>query len=285
MTMRFCMLLALGAMAWVPAQQATFSSRTDIVRIDALVTHDRQPIPGLTRADFDVFDESVRQDIDFVAYEDMPLNVVMATDMSGSMTLDRLQHLRAAGSAVIDALRPGDRAALVSFATSVAAQPMLTSDVAGLRAALARVHPGINDTSLIDASYSALLLGDAESGRSLVMVFSDGGDTASFLTAAGVLKTARRIDAVVYGVTATSSPNRSTFLRDLSVETGGRLLNIDTTARLEETLLRIVEEFRHRYVIGFTPRGVARTGWHRLDVRVRGRSAQVDARPGYLRDR
>jgi hypothetical protein len=45
--------------------------------------------------------------------------------------------------------------------------------------------------------------------------------------------------------------------------------------------LSILDEFRHRYLVSYTPRGVARDGWHRLTVRVK-RSGTVKARPGYL---
>src|SRR5262245_53707872 len=90
MTLRLPALLGLCALAGWPLQQATFSSRTDIVRIDVLVSQNRRPIAGLTRGDFEVFDQGVRQQIDFVSYEEMPLNVVMAMDMSGSMSAERL---------------------------------------------------------------------------------------------------------------------------------------------------------------------------------------------------
>ena len=49
--------------------------------------------------------------------------------------------------------------------------------------------------------------------------------------------------------------------------------------------LEIVAEFRHRYLLGFTPKGVAEDGWHKLEVRVRPRGATVKARPGYQRVR
>jgi len=47
-------------------------------------------------------------------------------------------------------------------------------------------------------------------------------------------------------------------------------------------LLGILDEFRHRYLVSDTPTGVAKDGWHRLDVRVKSRRATVKARPGYL---
>ena len=46
--------------------------------------------------------------------------------------------------------------------------------------------------------------------------------------------------------------------------------------------LQVLEEFRQRYVVSYSPSGVSREGWHQLVVRVKGRSATVRARPGYL---
>ena len=44
----------------------------------------------------------------------------------------------------------------------------------------------------------------------------------------------------------------------------------------------MLQEFRQRYLVSYTPRGVAKDGWHRLEVRVRNRRATIKARPGYL---
>jgi hypothetical protein len=71
-------------------------------------------------------------------------------------------------------------------------------------------------------------------------------------------------------------------LRDLTSFTGGRLFEIENTANLGATFLGILDEFRRRYLMSDTPRGVAKDGWHRLDVRIRSRKAAVKARPGYL---
>ena len=72
------------------------------------------------------------------------------------------------------------------------------------------------------------------------------------------------------------------FLRDLSEVTGGRLITIESTQDLSATFARILEEFRMRYLISYSPQGVSAGGWHRLEVRVRGRAASVKARPGYF---
>ena len=71
------------------------------------------------------------------------------------------------------------------------------------------------DTAVIDASYAAMMLGEADIGRDLLIIFSDGLDTSSWLTEKQVLEAARRADVVVYGV-AVRGTDRPDFLRELS---------------------------------------------------------------------
>jgi VWFA-related protein len=125
------------------------------------------------------------------------------------------------------------------------------------------------------------MLAESDVGRALLIVFSDGMDTASWLTTDGVLDTARRSDVVVYGVAVKANGNPR-FLRDLSAYTGGSLFEIDSTNNLNALFVRILEEFRQRYLVSYSPRGVSKSGWHRLEVRVKGRKATVKARPGYM---
>ena len=81
-----------------------------------------------------------------------------------------------------------------------------------------------------------MLLGESDAGRSLLIVFSDGVDTSSWLTADAVLETARRGDVVVYGVEV--GERRASFPRDLSEATGGRLFAIESTKDLSADVLQ-----------------------------------------------
>jgi VWFA-related protein len=263
----------------IGAQSATFSSRLEAVRVDVLVTDNGRIVRGLGPADFDVVDNGVVQQIDLVSFEQLPINVVLALDMSLSMVGERLQHLRAAGRAVLDGLRGDDRAGLLTFSHMLRLPQALTSDAAGVRAALDRVEPA-GATALVDGVYSAMTLAGSDAGRDLLLVFSDGVDTASFLSPQRVLESARRTDATVYSVTVRGS-GRSSFLRDLSEQTGGSVVEIASTTDLQKTFVGILDEFRQRYLLSYTPRGVSRDGWHRLQVRLKGRRGTVTARAGY----
>ena len=262
-------------------QTATFRSGLEVVRVDALVTENGRIVRGLTARDFEVRDNGLLQQIDFTSFEDMRLNVTLALDTSESVSGERLTRLRDASRRLLDALRPGDRAALLTFSHVVALRHELTGDVERVRSALDTIEAG-GDTALVDAAHAAASLAEPEgSSRNLVIVFSDGHDTASWLSADRVLDSARRTDATIYGVTVRSHP-RPAFLRDLCALTGGSTIAVDSTKDLSATFEKVLNEFRQRYVIGYSPRGVARDGYHRLEVRVKGRRATVTARPGYF---
>ncbi len=268
--------------AGLRAQNAVFSSRVEAVRVDVLVT-DREGGPavtGLGPPDFEVFDNGVPQQVDLVSYEQVPLNVILALDMSESVAGERLDHLRAAGGAVLGALKPDDQAALITFSHLVVLGSGLTKDAAAVRGALEEIDPS-GTTALVDGTFAAIMLGESDAGRALVIVFSDGVDTASWLTDTAVLDAAKRSDAVIYAV-ATRSRLKPEFLREATSFTGGRLFEVEKTANLDAIFLNVLEEFRHRYLISYTPRNVPPGGWHKLDVRVKGRKATVKARPGYL---
>ncbi len=271
---------AVPAMLAARAQTApTFKAAIDAVRVDVLVTDAGHPVMGLGPDDFDIRDNGVPQRPDLVIFEQLPLNVVLALDTSGSVSGEVLGHLRAAGRTLIDALQSTDQMALVTFSRRVSIRMPLTHDASLVRAALDRDAES-GDTALVDAVHTALLVGEADTGRALVVVFSDGADTASFLTPESVLANVRSSDAVLYAVTTAL---KTPFLKDVTDMTGGRVLNIDSMTRLGEALTAIVAEFRHRYVVSYTPAGARTPGWHRLDVRVKNRRAAVRARPGYLR--
>jgi VWFA-related protein len=191
-----------------------------------------------------------------------------------------LSHLVSAGRAVLAGLRSDDRVALVGFSESVRLEAGLTSDHQRVTEALANVRPR-GDTSWVDAAFAGLMVAESGSGRSLVLAFSDGVDTSSWLAPDAATGIARRTGVVVYGVSA-GAGRKPDELASLADATGGRLISVDTTTALRGTFLQILDEFRHRYVLGFTPRGVSRTGWHALEVRLKSKRGAVKARPGYF---
>jgi Ca-activated chloride channel homolog len=284
MSMRMAVIGAslLTATAATGVQDPVFSSKVEAVRVDVLVT-DRDKggvVRGLQPRDFELLDNGVAQQVDLVSFEQIPLNVVLAFDMSESVSGDRLDQLRDASAKLLDGLTRDDQAGLVTFTQRVVLGSGLTKDLDAVRRHMTPLDDA-GDTAVIDATYAAMMLGESDVGRGLVIVFSDGVDTASWLTPELVLNTAKRSDVVVYAVSV-QSRLKPEFLRDLTSATGGRLYEIEKIANLSSVFLNVLEEFRHRYLISYTPTGVENGGWHKLDVSIKGRKVAVKARPGYL---
>jgi Ca-activated chloride channel homolog len=273
-------LLAIGASVSLAAQSQNFSSRVEAVRVDVLVTDKGRPVRGLQAADFEILDNGVPQQVDLVSFEQIPLNLVLVFDMSRSVVGDRLQHLREGARALLGSLAREDQAALVTFSEAVVRGSDLTANVQQVERALERAG-GRGETALVDAVFTGMMVGESDVGRALLIVFSDGVDTASFLRPEVILDTAGRSGVVVYSVVAGGSP-RQTFLRDLSEATAGSFYDAGATTNLGATFIRILSEFRQRYLVSYSPRGVAGEGWHRVDVRVKSKGLEVKARPGYF---
>lgn len=270
--------IALAGIAATTLAAQTFTSRVDGVRIDVLVTDHGRAVTGLQASDFEVRDNGVLQAVTLVGAGDVPVSTVLTLDASASLAAPRLAALKRAGVALLDRLVPGDAAALLIFNTLVARQVAMTTDLDAVRQALSEVSTAA-ETSLVDAAVAALLVGESDAGRTLVVVFSDGVDTTSFLSAQSALATARRANSVVYGVW--SGAGRSTFLRQLADATGGRVVEIGDDGDPGPAFVAILQEFRQRYVVTFVPDTPA-AGWHALDVRVKRPGARVQARAGYF---
>ena len=148
---------------------------------------------------------------------------------------------------LVGELKPEDHAGLITFSHLVTLGSELTDDLGSIRRALARAG-GEGETALVDGAYAAMAVGESDVGRSLVIVFSDGVDTSSWLSADAVLDIAKRSDVVVYAV-ATQSRVKPEFLRDLTSLTGGRLYEVDKTANLGLMFFRVLQEFRQRSIV------------------------------------
>jgi VWFA-related protein len=280
---------ALGALLPLSAAaQKTFKSGVDLVRVDALVTEGRKPIAGLTAADFELRDNGVVQTIDSAALESLPLSVIFVLDTSGSVAGSKMANLSTAVDLILDGLREGDSAALVTFSHRIWVRTPLQADFKNLRSLMASAEAQ-GGTALYDALYAALAISDVQDSRPLLIAFSDGLDNMSWMPADVVERASRRANAVIYGVAvaATLGPTpvyvrgQTEFLDAVALSTGGRVIKADTTGNLPAAFDEILREFRTRYLITYSPHGVGTSGWHNISVKVKGRNADVKARAGY----
>jgi len=294
--------LALALALGPPTPQ--FRSGVDVVTVDALVTLDGRAVTGLTAADFELRDNGIVQEIDSVSIDDAPVSMLLALDTSNSVEGPTLDHLKRAAVAAVDALAPDDRAAVMTFAEGVTLRARWGSPSGATREGIMRTAAG-GSTSLYDAAYAALTLQDTGPGRrSYVLLFSDGGDTSSWLPARGMLERARRSDAVVFVVTR-KAPKPDVRLEyrpgvelwtpqspaaaagaamiDLADLTGGHVFVVQRADELRGVFSEIVSQFRNRYLLRYRPRGVDAAGWHTIALELAGGRAVVTARRGYAR--
>lgn len=267
------------------AQMPTISVRTDEVRVDVLVSDHGKPVLDLKASDFDVRDNGVKQEIRYAGARQIPTSVILVLDMSGSVVGESHVHLKNAGDTLLSGLKNDDLAALITFSYSLKLDAPLTADIPLVREALNGTIPSPSGTtSLIDAAYAGVIYAEAEADRPLLILFSDGLDTSSHLKDASVFDSARRSDVTVYAVSVDQLKDRK-FLRELCKISGGNFFEIESTEDIGAVFVRILDEFRQRYLLTYTPEGVDKSGWHELEVRVKNRSHdRILARPGYMAD-
>jgi VWFA-related protein len=256
---------------------AVFRSGIEVVELDVSVTRGGQPVQGLTARDFALTDNGVAQDVDSVMLDRLPLSVTLVLDTSTSVAGDRLAHLVQAGDGLVSALRPDDRVALVTFSHLVDLRVPMTEDKPAVRDALHNIT-GLGATALRDAVELALALQPHDRTRPLMLIFTDGLDTTSWLAEDAVVDTARRVGVVIHAVRVESDR----FLERLAESSGGRTWSATSDRQLRELFTSALDEMRARYLLTYTPKGVARAGWHELKVRLRNGRADVTARPGYF---
>ena len=270
-------IVALIAAQVASGPQMTFRSGVEVVALDVSVTRGGVPVAGLTARDFALTDNGTAQEVQSVTLERLPLSVTMVLDTSQSVAGERLQHLVQAGDGLTAALHADDRAALVTFSHAVDLRVPMTGDMASIRGAL-HVMAGNGATSLRDAVHLALQLQPRDQTRPLVLVFTDGHDTASWLTEDAAIDSARRAGVVIHAVRLESDA----FLDKLTQIAGGRSWSATSDRQLEELFTRALDEMRARYLLTYTPRGVRQPGWHDLKVRLKSGSADITARRGYF---
>ncbi len=302
-------VLSVGIMQ---APRPAFRSGVDAVRIDVQVIHDGRPVEGLTAEDFELRDSGVRQQIGVLSLDTQPADVLFAFDTSESMSGEPLASLKKAAHAAIGVLGKDDRAALLTFSHALSLRARWTGDRTGIHDAIDSTRAG-GATALHDAVVATCALTAGARGRTLVLLFSDGMDTVSWLgDPLRALEQARRTDAVFdavsmppphvvpAGVKTGPVPSpladsvmsrwflqepvlfRQQFLRVLTQETGGDVI-VATEPTLRDTFVRMVTLFKTRYVLSYVPKGVSAPGWHPVDVRLTRRPGELRARRGYQR--
>jgi Ca-activated chloride channel family protein len=276
--------------ASVFGQQATFKSGTSIVPVLTTVTDSQgRLVPNLEQEDFTVLDNGKPQPITLFQNETQPFTVVVMLDFSFSMTT-HLDLLKAATEQFILRMLPKDKGQVGAFSDKIQFSGEFTNDRDDLVAALKDLQFG-NPTRLYDAIDASIdMLKDVE-GRKIVLVFTDGDDTASRRGMGDVLDKARLTETMIYAIGLESEfpiapgrmqrtrPDRG--LRKLADETGGGYFELKKTTELAPTFTRVAQELHSLYTIGFAPM-VLDNKEHRLEVRLKQPGQTGRARKSYI---
>lgn len=258
-----------------------FFISTQAVRVDVSVRRSDHPVTGLQAADFDVRDDGVPQDVELIGYEELPLDLALVLDTSGSVKGARLRHLIDAAEAVFDGVKLGDRVALLAFSDTVYLQITPTEDIERVRRAVGGLKAG-GMTALLDATYASLALATAPGRRVAVILFTDGIDTNSTRIASVVLEACKHSDVTIYAVAATGDQLDKRFLQSVADATGGRVF-FENDRALRAAFLALLTGMKNRYLLSYRPTGVDHPGWHQVTVRLKSGNAEVTSRPGYYR--
>ena len=262
-----------------------FAAATELVEVYATVTDAKgEPVTGLRREDFDVFEGDRRQEIDAFAAGEFPLTVALGIDRSWSMAGEPLRLAKQASQSFLRALKPGDRSMVLAISADAEVVAPLGTDRVEQARKIAFLDPW-STTALHDAIIAALDRLAPESGRQALIVFSDGIDRYSKASAADVVERARRSNALVYPIAF--GRTRPPVLAELAVLTGGRSFLLRDAKELEPTLAQIARELRYQYLIGYVPAEPGEPGvreWRQIRVTLNKAvpGARVRARDGYM---
>jgi Ca-activated chloride channel family protein len=291
-------LVAVGLATLVSAQnpppapqdkQPVFraGSRIEVPIYATVIDSSGRLVPDLDRADFTVLDDGKPVELTTFSNASLPFTVVVMMDTSASMT-NNLEFLERAAEQFLIRLLPVDRAQVGAFNDKIQLSGTFTNDRDELIAALDTLQFG-NPTRLNDAIEVSLNALERVDGRRVILIFSDGEDTASKTSFRTVLERARDEEVMAYAIGLESEyfdgvrlrrsrPSRD--LRRIADETGGGYFELRKTTELAPTFTRVAQELRSQYLLGFAPAALDGK-LHKLDVRVKT-GLTVRARRSYL---
>jgi Ca-activated chloride channel family protein len=286
----FCSALTLCGFAANAQQPPTISVNVRLVNVFVNVTDDKgAPVPGLTKDEFQLSEDNHPQKIAvFERQSELPLEIVLAIDTSGSVHKDLGVEQDAAKHFVHSLLRPVDHLDLMEFADNVREVIFFTNNAG-------RIDRGLNDmgrgaaTALYSGVYLASQSLAPRSGRKVLVIISDGGNTVKGTTYDQALEQALRGEVMVYpiiDVPISASAGRDLAgehaLITLAQETGGKYYYADANS-LDRTFAQLSEDLRTQYLLGYYPSNHAGSGFRSISVKLRspGDGYIIRNRPGY----
>ena len=257
----------------------------DMVQVTVTVLDGNRFVRGLGKDAFRVYEDNVQQPLSHFAAENIPLELAVGVDVSGSLT-DSIDAVKENVKRFLSALRPADRVTLVAFNENFFILSRPSADLPSKLKAVDRLAPW-GMTALHETIVRSFDLLGTQPGRRGLVLFTDGEDTSSRITREVVQRRAESSDAVLFMIgqgRAVDSPTLRSLCEGLAKHSGGRAFFPREAANLRETFDEIVEELSSQYLITYAPPSAARDGaWHSIRVEVGDGRYSVRARQGYRR--
>lgn len=300
--------LLLTAVAQSPDPVDVVKIDTDLVNLSVSVFNNKTRAPtALEQKDFAILDNGARQEISFFASNESPFDLVLLLDLSGS-TAKKIELIRKSAERFVEATRPEDRIAVVTFTAEVQTVAKLTSDRDQLRQSIDGIEKPVGGTNFWDAMMFVLdhiaIQSRVEHRRSAVVVMTDGVDNAlpgvygdgSKTTFDELLEHVRRLDSIVVPVyldTEKEANARSTppgaysiareQLQQLAAESGHTMYRAAKLKDLDKVYATVVRDLGTVYSIGYRPANRLREGaWHTVTLLLIDHpDLAVRTKPGY----
>ena len=256
----------------------------DVVQITATVVDaGGRFAKGLRRQDFRVVEDGVPQEISNFAAEDVPLELIVAVDVSGSMT-DAMPQVQESVKRFLGALRPTDRVTVLGFNDNIFTVARPTVDLSTRLGAIDRLAPW-GGTALYDVIVQAFDQLGRQTGRRALVVFTDGEDLNSRIPIEVAELRLESSDAVLYPLGMGRAPDLRALkdvLARLARKSGGRAFFGDKVDKLDEAFGEIIKELSNQYLLGYVSKDARRDGrWRTIKVELPGKDLRVRARQGY----
>jgi Ca-activated chloride channel family protein len=255
----------------------------DVVQIIATITDGAGHfITGLPRSAFHIEEDGKPQTISHFGAEDVPLELVVACDVSGSMT-PAMPRLKAAVKEFLGAVPASDQVTLIGFNDSIFALTRRQIDPAERIKAVDRLAPW-GATALYDVILKGVDMLGKQPGRRAMIVFSDGEDQGSHASITDVERRLQASDVTLYMIgqgRGVEVDALKAVMQRLVEPTGGRALFTDNIDQLHSAFSVLLEELSNQYLLGYESTNTKRDDvFRKISVRVDGQS-RVRARQGY----
>jgi VWFA-related protein len=266
----------------------SFADNEDVDAVQVTVTVTDGPrgyVRGLPASAFRVFEDGRPQEISYFANKEVPLELIAAIDISGSMGPVMLK-LKRAVQEFLAAVPSGDEVTLLGFNDTVFPLARRAVNPADRVRAVDRMAPW-GSTALYDLVLRSIGMLGRQTGRKALVVFTDGEDQGSHATIADVERGLQSSDVTLYmigqGRGVTNAPLRTVMTR-LATPTGGRAIFTENIDELRGAFGELLDELSNQYLLGYVPAAAHRDDrWHSITVDVDGYS-EVRARQGYRRE-